>query len=59
MRERERGAQGGRKKNDVEGGSSRELERVGETKREGGIMIVSLSRSDGQGRRGVTQDGSK
>lgn len=28
-------------------------------KREGGIMVVSLSRDDGQGRRGVTQDGSK
>lgn len=34
-------------------------ERIGETKREGGIMVVSLSRSDGQGRGGVTQDGSK
>lgn len=34
-------------------------ERIGETKREGGIMVVSLSRNDDQGRRGVTQDGSK
>lgn len=37
----------------------RTRERIGETKREGGIMVVSLSRNDGQGRRGVTQDGSK
>lgn len=34
-------------------------ERIGEMKREGGITVVSLSRDDGQGRRGVTQDGSK
>jgi len=28
-------------------------------KGEGGITVVSLSRDDGQGRGGVTQDGSK
>jgi len=38
---------------------SRTREQIGETKREGGIMVVSLSRNDGQGRRGVTQDESK
>jgi len=38
---------------------SRTREQIGETKKEGGIMIVSLSRNDGQGRRGVTQDESK
>lgn len=31
----------------------------GAIEREGGIMVVSLSRNDGKGRRGVTQDGSK
>lgn len=38
---------------------ARTRERIGGTKREGGIIVVSLSRRVGQGRRGVTQDGSK
>jgi len=38
---------------------SRTREQIGETKKEGGIMVVSLSRNDDQGRRGVTQDESK
>jgi len=31
---------------------SRTSEQIGETKREGGIMVVSLSRNDGQGHEG-------